>query len=110
MKNGVFSGIRPFFSRRQDHKSIPDSDETGKPGSLWIYASESCFGFSLHVDGGVHEIHVFLIQLFPQKLDGLAEPLEMHDLPLPEEFDYVIHIRIVGQPQDVVVGHPGFLF
>ena len=33
----------------------------------------------------------------------------MDDLPLPEEPDHVIHIRVIAEPKNVVVGHPGFL-
>ena len=63
----------------------------------------------LQVDGRVHAVDVPLIQLPAQKLYGLSEPLEMDDLPLPEELDHVIHIRIIGKPQDVVIGDPGLL-
>ena len=63
----------------------------------------------LQVDGRVHAVDVPLIQLPAQKVYGLAEPLEMDDLPLPEELDHVIHIRIIGKPQDVVIGDPGLL-
>ena len=33
----------------------------------------------------------------------------MDDLPLPEEPDGVVHIRIIAEPENVVVSHPGFL-
>ena len=33
----------------------------------------------------------------------------MHHLPLAQEFDDVVYIRIVAQTEDVVVGHPGLL-
>lgn len=39
-----------------------------------------------------------------------AEALEVDNLPFPEEPDHVVHIRVVGQPQNVVVGEPGLLF
>ena len=58
----------------------------------------------------VHEIHILLIQLFPQQLYRLTEALEVDHLPLPEELDHVIHIRIVGEPENVVVGDSCFLF
>lgn len=38
-----------------------------------------------------------------------AEPLEMDDLPFPEEFDDVIDIGIIAQAQNVVVGDPRLL-
>ena len=39
----------------------------------------------------------------------IAEALEMDDLPLPQETDGVVHIRVVGQPQNVVIGEAGLL-
>jgi len=53
----------------------------------------------------IHEVDILLIQLFPQKLDSLTESLEMDDLTLSEEFDHIVHIRIVRQPQDIVIGN-----
>ena len=47
--------------------------------------------------------------MFPQQLHCLAETLEMHHLTGPEEFDDIVHIRIIGQSQDIVVGHPRLL-
>ena len=65
---------------------------------------------SLHIKCRVHIIYIFLIQLFPQQLNGFAEALEMDDLPFPEEFDHVIDVRIIGKPQNIVVSDAGFLF
>lgn len=62
------------------------------------------------VNCGIHIIDVLLIQAFPQILASFAKALEMDDLPLPEEFDDVIDIRVVRQPQDVVIGRAGLLF
>ena len=33
----------------------------------------------------------------------------MDDLPLPQEADYVVYIRVVGQPENVIVGEPCLL-
>ena len=38
-----------------------------------------------------------------------AETLEMHHLPLAQEFDDVVYIRIVAQTKDIVVGHASLL-
>ena len=63
-------------------------------------------GFSsLNVKCRVHIVHIFLIQLLSQQLHRLAEALEVDDLPFPQEFDHIVHVRIVRKPQDVVVGH-----
>ena len=59
----------------------------------------------LQVDGRVHAVDVPLIQLPAQKLYGLSEPLEMDDLPLPQEFDDIVHIRVIAEPENVVVGY-----
>ena len=39
----------------------------------------------------------------------IAEPLEVHDFPLPQEFNGVVYIRVVTEPEDVVIGDTGFL-
>ena len=39
----------------------------------------------------------------------LAEPLEVDYLPLAQELDDVVHVRVVAEAEDVVVGHPGLL-
>ena len=33
----------------------------------------------------------------------------MHDLTRPQEFNGIVDVRIIGQPQDIVVGHAGLL-
>ena len=53
-------------------------------------------GILLQIDGGVHAVDVALVQLPAQQLEGLPEPLEVDDLPLPEELDHVVHIGIIG--------------
>ena len=58
----------------------------------------------------VHKIHILLIQFFTQQLHGFAEALEVDDLPFPQEFDHIVDIRIIGQPQNVIVSYAGFLF
>lgn len=37
-------------------------------------------------------------------MDRIAEPLKVNYLPRPEETDDVVHVRIVRQPEDIVVG------
>ena len=64
----------------------------------------------LDIKGRVHKIHILLIELLAQQLHRLAKPLEVYHLPFPEEFDHIVHIRVIRQPQDVIIGHPGFLF
>ena len=46
---------------------------------------------------------------FPEQLGRFSEALEVDDLPFPQELDHVVHVRVVRQPQDVVIGYPCFL-
>ena len=65
--------------------------------------------FYLLVQCRVHIVHVLLIQTLTQTLDRLTETLEMHDLTRPQELDDIVDIRIVREPQDVVIGASGLL-
>ena len=40
----------------------------------------------------------------------IAETLEVHDFPRPQKPDCVVDIRVVGKPQNIVIGDAGFLF
>ena len=57
----------------------------------------------------VHIIHILLVQLFTQQLHRFAEALEVYNFPFTEELDHIVHIRIVTEPQDIVIGHPCLL-
>ena len=61
-------------------------------------------GQFLCLDRRIVEIYVPAVEVLAQLLDRLAEALEMHDLPRAEEADDVVHIRIVRQAQNVVIG------
>ena len=58
----------------------------------------------------VKSIEVFAVQLLLSNAQHFTEALEVDDFPLPQEFNWVAHIRVIHQPQDVVVGHPCLLF
>ena len=64
---------------------------------------------ALQIKGRVGGVNIALVQLFPEQLGSLPEALEVDDLPLPQELDHIVHIRVIGQPQDVVVRYPCFL-
>ena len=72
----------------------------------WIFSAKR---LRLQIERGVHVIDVFLIQSPSQQLDGFAEALEMDDLPLAQETDGVVHIRVVGNAENIVIRHPGLL-
>ena len=57
----------------------------------------------------IHIVHIFLIQLLQQQLHGLSKTLEVNNLPLPQEFDHIVYIRVIGQPKNVVIGDSGLL-
>ena len=63
----------------------------------------------LLIEGRVDEVEILLVHLLLGQAQALAEALEMHDLPGPQELDDIIDVRVVGQAQDVVIGDPGLL-
>lgn len=63
----------------------------------------------LLVKSGVHIVDVLLVHLVLRQPQALTETLEVDDLSGPQEADGVVHIRVVGQAQDVVIGKAGFL-
>ncbi len=63
----------------------------------------------LFVKGGVGEVHIFLIHPLLGQRDSLTEALEVDNFPLPQEADHIVHVRVVGQAENVVVGKAGLL-
>ena len=63
----------------------------------------------LLIEGRIDEVEILLVHLLLGQAQALAEALEMHDLPGPQELDDVVDVRVVGQAQDVVIGDPGLL-
>lgn len=61
------------------------------------------------VEGGVGEVDVFGVHFLLAQAQALAETLEVDDLPLPQKADDVVHVRVVGQAEDVVIGQAGLL-
>ncbi len=43
-------------------------------------------------------------------VERFPKPLEMHDFPLPQIFNNLIDIRVIGNPENIVVRCPCFLF
>lgn len=50
------------------------------------------------------------LQLFLCCTQCLAKPLEMHDLASPQKPDRICDLRILHQPQDIIIGQPCLLF
>ena len=63
----------------------------------------------LFVERRVDKVKILLIHLLFRDAQSFAKALEVYDLTLTQEFDDVIDIRIIAQPQDVVISNPGFL-
>ena len=57
----------------------------------------------------VHIVDVFFVELPAQQLHSLAEALEVYDLSFTQKLDRIVHIRVVREPQDVVIRCPGLL-
>ena len=64
----------------------------------------------LFVESGVCKIDVLLIHAFLGQRDGLTETLEVDDLPLTEEADHIVDVRIIGEAQNIIIGKAGLLF
>lgn len=61
------------------------------------------------VERRIHIVDIFLVKPLTQFLHSLPESLEMHDLSRTQEFDCVIDVRVIGQPQNIVIGRARFL-
>ena len=65
--------------------------------------------FLLLVEAGVDIVDVFFVQPVLDQPQSFAEALEVDDFPGTQEFNDVVDIRIVGEPQNIVVGDAGLL-
>ena len=63
-----------------------------------------------HIKRRIHIIDILLIQLLAEQFHCLAKSLEVYDFPFAQEFDDIVHIRVIAEPQNVVIGDPCFLF
>ena len=64
----------------------------------------------LLIEAGVDVVNVFLIKLFLGKAKAFAEALEVDNFTRPKEFDNIVDIGIIAEPEDVVIGYPCLLF
>lgn len=65
--------------------------------------------FRANIHRRIVGVVVFRIQIILYNTQCIAEPLEMHDLALAQEFERLSHIRVIDQAEQVVVGCAGFL-
>ena len=66
-------------------------------------------GRLLCVKRRVDRVDVFLIQTLRGQTQALAKALIVDDFTLAEEADDVVHIGVIGHPEDVVIGDARFL-
>ena len=64
----------------------------------------------LLVKAGVDIVNVLLIHALLCQPQALTEALKMNDLAGTQELNDVVHVRVVAEPQNVVVGNTRFLF
>lgn len=63
----------------------------------------------LFVERRVGEVHVLLVHAFLGQGNSFAEALKMDDFAFPQEADDIVHIRVVGETENVIVGEAGLL-
>ena len=63
----------------------------------------------LFVKCGIDGIEILLIHLFYGAAESLSEALIMDDLPLAQELYGIVYVRIIAEPQDIVIGRARFL-
>ena len=62
------------------------------------------------VEGRVDGVDVLLVELLLRHAQALAEALVVDDFSLAQEADDIVHIRVIGEAKDVVIGDPCLLF
>ena len=78
------------------------------PGLLFI--SVSCIFGMNGIKSRISEVDILLIHALFGQGDGLPKALEVDNLPLTQESDHIVDIRIVGQTEYIVIGKTGLLF
>ena len=63
----------------------------------------------LFIKSRVGRIEILLIHFLDSAAKSLAEALIMDDFPLPQELYNVVDVRIVAEPQNVVIGRARLL-
>ena len=56
------------------------------------------------VERRIHGVYIPLVKLIHRKPQPLAEALIVDDLSFAQEADDVVHIRVVAQTEDIVIG------
>ena len=71
------------------------------------------FGLFLHlfclVKRRIERVEILAVQLLLRDAEGIGEALVMDDLALAEILDGIAHVGVIGQAQDIVIGHSRLL-
>ena len=54
-------------------------------------------------------VYILFVQFFAEQLNCLSKSLEVYYLALPQEFDYIVDIRIITEPENIIIGYSCFL-
>ena len=65
--------------------------------------------FPLVFHGRIECVEILFIQLITHHSQRLGKPLIVHDFPLTQIAQYILHIRVVCQMQQVLIGGAGLL-
>jgi len=65
---------------------------------------------SSDVERRIHKIHILLVKLLAKQFHSFSEALEVDYFTFPEELDHIIYIRVVGEPENIVVSDSRLLF
>ena len=57
----------------------------------------------------IESIKILGIKLILNRSERFAETLEMHNLTSAKETDRICYVRFLHEPEDVIIGAPGFL-
>ena len=55
-------------------------------------------------------VYIFLVQFLAKQFYSFTEALEVYHFPLPQEFNHIVHIGIIAEAKDIIIGYTRFLF
>lgn len=64
----------------------------------------------ISVERGIPAVEILCVHIVLRHPKRIAEALVMDDLAFSEEFEYIAHVPIVDEPEQIVVGYARFLF
>lgn len=61
------------------------------------------------VKGGIVAVNILVIGALLNATQAICKSLIMHDLALAQKLNGIAHIGVIGQTQNVIIGHAGLL-